>query len=138
MYSYIEPEVSGEIGDNTIVDTFVHPPRVLKLHYQFDGWLGDDLLETFPCYIVSSSLAKKIELAQLTGFVLGDVEISKSKQFEELYPKKELPNFYWLKVIGKAGKDDFGISEDYRLIVSSKAINTLQKGKIEMADLEAL
>jgi len=138
MYFYIEPEVSGGIGDNAIVDTSVHPPRVLKLHYQFDGWLGDDLLETFPCYIVSSSLAKEIELAQLTGFVLDDVEISKSKQFEELYPKKELPIFYWLKVIGTAGKDDFGISEDYRLIVSSKAINTLQKGKIEMADLEAL
>lgn len=138
MYFYIEPEVSGGIGDNSIVDTSVHPPRVLKLHYQFDGWLGDDLLETFPCYIISSSLAKEIELAQLTGFILDDVEISKSKQFEELYPKKELPVFYWLKVTGKAGKDDFGISEDYRLIVSSKAINVFKNGKIEMADLEAL
>lgn len=136
MYFYVEPEVSGGFGDNAVVDTSAHPPRVSKLHYQFDGWLGDDLLETFPCYIVSESLAKEIELAGLTGYTFDDVETSKSEQFEELYPGKELPKFYWLKVEGVAGKDDFGVAEDCRLTVSTKALEVLKKGKIEEADLE--
>lgn len=136
MYFYIEPEVSGGFGDKTVVDTSVHPPRVSKLHYQFDGWLGDDLLETYPCHIVSESLAKEIESAELTGYMFDDVEISKSEQFEDLYPGKELPKFYWLKVSGIAGKDDFGISEDYRLTISEKALEALNKRKVVEADLE--
>lgn len=136
MYFYIEPEVSGGFGDNAVIDTSIHPPKVSKLHYQFDGWLGDDLLETFPCHIVSESLAKKIESAELNGYKFDDVEISKSEQFEELYPGKELPKFYWLKVTGVAGKDDFGIAEDYRLTVSEKALEVLKKGKIDEADVE--
>ncbi|MED5526902.1 MAG: hypothetical protein VX447_19410 [Pseudomonadota bacterium] len=136
MYFYVEPEVSGGFGDNTVVDTSTHPPLVSKLHYQFDGWLGDDLLETFPCYVVSALLAKEIELAGLTGYTLGDLETSKSEQFKELYSGKELPTFYWLKIDGVAGKDDFGIAEDYRLTVSEKALKTLKKGKIDEAEIE--
>lgn len=136
MYFYIEPEVSGGFGSNAIVDASVHPPSVSKLHYQFDGWLGDDLLETFPCYIVSESLAYEIESVKLSGYILDNVEISKSEQFEELYPGKDLVKFYWLKITGVAGKDDFGIAEDYRLTVSKKALDVLKKGKIEEADIE--
>ena len=32
-----------------------HPGRVAavhKLHYEFEGWLGDELLESTPCFIV--------------------------------------------------------------------------------------
>jgi len=136
MYFYIEPEVSGGFGENTVIDTSVHPPKVSRLHYQFDGWLGDDLLESFPCYIVSEYLAKEIEKSGLTGFRFKEVEVSKSEQFEELYPGKELPKFRWLKVIGDAGQDDFGVADDCRLVISEKALETLNKGKIEEADLE--
>ncbi|MCH8498306.1 MAG: hypothetical protein LAT63_07500 [Marinobacter sp.] len=136
MYFYIEPEVSGGFGDNAVVDTSVHPPRLSKLHCQFDSWLGDDLLETFPCYVVSKPLANEIGSAKLTGYTLGDVEVSKSEKFEELCPGKALPEFYWFKVTGEAGKDDFGIAEDYRLVVSERALEVLKKGKIEESDLE--
>lgn len=40
-YFYLEPEVSGGLGDDAIMDTGVHPPVVTRLHYEFDGWLGD-------------------------------------------------------------------------------------------------
>ena len=62
MYYFIEPEVAGGWGGNTIADTSVHPPKISKLHYQFDGWLGDDLLESFPCFIVSESLKHESEV----------------------------------------------------------------------------
>ncbi|HBC3381919.1 TPA: hypothetical protein KDY48_000002 [Vibrio parahaemolyticus] len=136
MYFYIEPEVSGGLGRRSLLDTSTHPPKVFKLHYQFDGWLGDDLLATFPCYIVTESLAKEIGSANLTGYKLSDVEISTSEQFGELYPGIQLPKFYWLKVVGSVEKDDFWIAEDYRLVVSEKALKTLKKGRIDEADIE--
>ncbi|SJN58498.1 hypothetical protein VR7878_02883 [Vibrio ruber DSM 16370] len=136
MYFYIEPEVSGGFGEQSTVDTAVHPPEVSKLHYRFDGWLGDDLLETFPCYIVTSFLAEVIESSELNGYVLDEVVISTSEQFEALYPQIKLPKFYWLKVLGIAGKDDFGIADDYRLVVSDNALAALKKGKIDSAEIE--
>lgn len=47
MFRYIEPEVAGGLGEETQMDSTVHPPLVKKLHLEFEGWLGDDILETF-------------------------------------------------------------------------------------------
>ena len=60
MYKYIEPEVAGGLGNETIIDKNYHPPIVKKLHYEFNGWLGDDILESFPCFIVSERLKNEI------------------------------------------------------------------------------
>ncbi|HKB91644.1 MAG TPA: hypothetical protein VKC60_14085 [Opitutaceae bacterium] len=59
-YYYIEPEVAGSLGENTVIHREVHPPRVSKLHYRFDGWLGDVLLESFPSFIVAEDVEKKL------------------------------------------------------------------------------
>jgi hypothetical protein len=137
VFYYIEPEVSGGLGENTIADTSVHPPLVKQLHYQFDGWLGDDLLESFPCYIITERLMMEIEKANLSGYKIDNVEVSKSDQFKEIYPDKELPNFYWLRADGVAGSDDFGIASDGRLVVSEKAMSILKTFKIDQADVES-
>lgn len=136
MYFVVEPEVGGGLGNNSVVDSSVHPPRVSKLHYHFDGWLGDDVLESFPCYLVTRALAVEMEEEELGGFHLDQAEVSKSDQFEDLYPGLELPEFCWLKVTGKAGRDDFGISDDHRLVVSNRALAVLRRRKIEHADIE--
>lgn len=135
-FFYIEPEVSGGFGENAVIDSSVHPPKVSKLHLQLDGWLGNDLLETFPCFIVTEQLAKDIEKEGLSGCIFEKVEISKSDQFEELYPKKSLPAFSWLKVIGSPGQNDFGISNDFRLVISEKVMAILKTKNISEADIE--
>jgi len=136
MFYYIEPEVAGSLGDSSIIDTSVHPPKISKLHYQFDGWLGDDLLETFPCYIVTEKMKEKIESNNLSGARFDSVMISVSDQFQEMYPNKTLPQFFWLKVDGSAGKDDFGIAKDHRLVISKKALDTMKQLNIENSDIE--
>src|SRR6476660_8794270 len=67
-WSVLAPEVAGGWGERTVADTSTHPPRVTALHYQFDGWLGDELLESFPCYIVTRRLAHALTAAGLSGF----------------------------------------------------------------------
>ena len=65
-YYVIEPEVAGGFGENCEIDWSTGKMQVNKLHYQFDGWLGDELLESTPCYI-----AKRAGLCEMgaTGLV---------------------------------------------------------------------
>ena len=133
MYTYLEPEVAAAFGDGTVLDTSVHSPRVHKLHLLFEGWLGDCLIECFPCFAVTTEARHGIESAGLSGVCLQDVLVSKSEQFEELYPRCQLPTFYWLQITGVAGQEDFGIAEDYRLVVSSRALQVLQVFGLEQA-----
>ncbi len=138
MYKLIEPEVAGSLGDKTELDNSFFPPLIKHLNYEFEGWLGDDILESFPCYIVTERLRKSIELENLTGVNFADVLISKSETFLDLYPDKDLPVFYWMKISGEANKDDFFITEKNGLAVSEKAYSLLEKHNIDQADIEDL
>jgi hypothetical protein len=129
----IEPEVAGGFGENTkIIRTPGKPFEVVHLHYQFEGWLGDELLESTPCFIVSKSLANDLTRAQLTGFSFDDVEVTASKEFFERGGALELPQFLWLKVTGKIQSDDFSLSPELLLIVSERALKVLD-GRISHA-----
>ena len=118
----LEPEVAGRWGDNTIADNTGHPPVVSTLHHIFDGWLGDSIVESFPCFLITNALGDAIVAAELLGYELRAVEAETSDQFAELYPNRVLPEFRWLHVTGVARIDDFGISSDNLLIVSSAAL----------------
>ncbi len=132
-YFYIEPEVAGGLGTNTVMNRNVHPPAVSKLHYHFDGWLGDALLESFPCFIITETAAQRLQLAGMTGVSFDEMETSTSEQFQELYPNRQLPKFVWLKVEGKPGRDDFGVASDGRLVVSERALEFLRALGISQA-----
>ena len=134
----LEPEVAGELGPKTIMDSSVHPPIVSKLHFIFSGWLGDEIIECFPCYIVTEGLVQEIKKLQPSGCWFDDVTIEKSEQFNELYPNKLLPKFKWLKVEGKAGKDDFGISPDNLLVVSERMLKVLKSFNLNECDITDL
>lgn len=132
----LEPEVAGELGDGSVLDTSVHPPEVSKLEYRFTGWLGDELLEMFPCYIVTEPLGAALLSANFTGFQLDDVDVVASHEFTEMYPGRRLPNFKWLRVSGQAGMDDFGISDERTLVVSDAALRLLRQHKMSQCDVE--
>ncbi|MSS38725.1 hypothetical protein [Clostridium porci] len=101
-YYIIEPEVAGEIGENTVYDNYdaivneKENPIISHLHFVFDGWLGDELLEVTPCFLVSERLKKEIELKGFSGCKFEDIEISYSDEFLELYPNRNIPVFYRL------------------------------------------
>ena len=138
QHYWIEPEVAGGFGANTVLDRTVHPPRVIRLHYDFDGWLGDDLVTTFPVYLVTESLADAIRDCGLGGYEVAETEVTASETFAELYPGKLLPHFLWLKVNGEPGADDFGMSSDHRLVVSERALLCMKKfGVLENCDIAA-
>ncbi|MDM8548595.1 hypothetical protein QUF72_00900 [Desulfobacterales bacterium HSG2] len=132
----LEPEVAGGPGSDTEMDATVHPPCVHKLHYELDGWLGDDLLESFPCYIVTERLMPELGKLGLSGCDFGNVKITKSKQFADLHAGRNIPKFRWLKVHGEAGADDFGISDDNMLVVSERILKILSQFQSDHCDVE--
>ena len=138
MCRYIEPEVAGGLGRKTIMDTNTYPPIVKTLNYEFNGWLGDDILESFPCFIISERLKKAIKKNNLTGINFDNVIITKSREFIDLYPDKILPNFQWAKISGKMYFDDFIIGKDYRLIISDRAFQILNSFNLKNASFENL
>lgn len=98
MYYKIEPEVAGGWGEGTEADTTCHPPKVNKLVYEFEGWFGDSIVTTFPCYLVIEELAESISHAKLSGYELANCEIAKSETFDELYQTKSCLIFCGLRL----------------------------------------
>lgn len=134
----LSPEVAGGLGPHSEVDRRTVPPTVTRLHYVFDGWQGDDLLESYPVFVISSSLGKGLARGGVTGFELADIEIEKSATFETLYPRRDLPPFRWLHVSGTAEDSDIGVDAQARLVVSDRALAILKTGRLDHCLIEEL
>lgn len=134
MPYFIEPEVSGQLGEKTIIDATTHPPVVKYLHFIFYGWLGDDLIECFPVFLVTEKLKLQLDESTLTGYRINNCEIEYSEEFNTLQPNTILPKFYWLEVTGK-DKNDFKIFEN-KLNVSDFAYSVLSQFSLKNAVVE--
>jgi hypothetical protein len=129
MFYLLHPEVCGGIGPHTIMDRSTHPPVVHHLHYVFEAYEGEHLVEGFPCYLVSAPLEMALERSHLRGFSFGAVEVSKSPDLESARPQS-LPAFRRLLVSGVPKADDFGITDSVDLIVSQAALDLLLQGHL--------
>jgi len=70
MFRIIEPVVPGGLEIEPELDNSIPPPLISKCHIEFEGWLGNDILEIFPCFLISETLKIKINNAMLTGINL--------------------------------------------------------------------
>ncbi|CDX39994.1 conserved hypothetical protein [Mesorhizobium sp. SOD10] len=136
QYFYIEPNVAGGLGERTVLDPSVHPPIVTKLHYEVEGWFGDAIVTTFPCFLVTEETRHALQKMGFSGATFAAAEVTVSEDCQEDQPGLQLPHFVWLKVNGKAGQDDFGIAADYRLVISKRVLDLLESLGIPFAIVE--
>ncbi|TWG93223.1 hypothetical protein L615_006400000050 [Nocardioides sp. J9] len=134
MSFILEPEVPGEIGERGELDTSVHPPRVVRFHITLTGWLGDDLLEVFPVYLVTERLASILEESDLSGYALAEADVTVDEE-ALIDPSLELPTFRWLQVTGSAD-DDVSLAEDFRLRLSDRAYELVSRTSLQNCDVE--
>ena len=130
----VEPEVAGELGAGTVFDRTGHTLKVTRLEYEFFGWLGDAIVESTPCFIVTETLASAITEAGLTGVEFDELEVSVSSEGEE-FIEEPLPRWKWLRFTGKAGHDDLGLNDGLRLVVSGRALEVLREHGLENAEV---
>jgi hypothetical protein len=124
-YVHLRPDVAGELGEDTVMDVSVHPPKVSRLHYEFEDWDGDVLVTTFPCYLITADAMDHVITHDLTGASFTQALVTTTETLPELKPHVRLPKFVWLKVHGTPGVDDFGLEPPAKLIVSERALELL-------------
>ena len=134
-YHILDPEVAGGLGSRTQMDSSVHPPVVKRLHYELEGWLGDDLVQSFPCYLVTKKLQAALAAIHPTGLSFAAADVSASESFKDQNPGVALPELTWLKVHGAPGKDDFGLTADARLVVSDRILKQMQAAQLSHCDV---
>jgi hypothetical protein len=130
MYKIIQPEVIVGLGDKTVFAEATAPFKtVTKLHIELEDWLGDDLMECHPCYMVTEHLKDKLAQSDITGYAIEPMLLTRNEYFANNYRlEKKLPPFYWLKINGTAGnKDDMYIGEGKALFASDKLIDFLKQ-----------
>ncbi len=148
MLYLLEPEVAGGKGENTEYDKGMN---VIHLEYEFYGWLGDELIEATPCFVVTDILARDIQASDLTGYQMRDIEISLNEQFYDINPQAKTPPF-GMQLIptgsvfvdkGNTGfknwsGDDFCFSNTRYLVVSEHALSVLKKHQINYCEITEL
>ena len=138
-FHLVRGDAAGDLGENTSLDTSVHPPRVLHMHFAIDAWTGDDLIERFPVLLVTDRLARALHDSGMGSFELRDAEITIEPEGQELLDStglEEFPTFRWLHVTGTAGQDDFGIDSQASLVVSDNALALLREFTLDGTDIE--
>lgn len=82
MTSYeLELDVAGSPGPGTQWGDSA--AEIRRLNYEFDGWLGDDLVTSTPVTIVTTRVRDAIAAAGPTGAEFADVLVTRSEQFED-------------------------------------------------------
>jgi hypothetical protein len=123
IFYKVRPEVPASIGKNSIIERHPGVPmKITKLHLVFEGWLGSDIMETSPVFYVTERLKEGLSGSTFSGiseFSLIE-DVTKSDNFLELYPDKNLPKLFSIKITGVPHKDDFSIDKGY-LIISDRA-----------------
>lgn len=147
----LRPEVAGGFGKQTQLefDETGSLARVIHLDYEFAGWLGDDLLATTPCFIVSDRLQEAMRQSDLSGASFEPITVSKSDEFMEMYGDRQLPSFVRLVPLGAVGLtatgevgqwsgDDFCLMGRNKLVVTEHVLRLLSAFNISHCEVEEL
>jgi len=126
MAYVVEPHVAGELGPGTSLDTSTHPPHVSSVEYVLDTPGTDDLIESFPVFLVSDELARELERANLTGFDLAEARVVPSLGYQDMYGDTPHKHYHWLKLTPSV-KPDSWLDEEHRLNVSDQMMEVLRR-----------
>ncbi|WGW11775.1 hypothetical protein LWF01_17030 [Saxibacter everestensis] len=133
MYTHIEGEASAVLTTPTS-----GPAAGDGIHVEFQGWLGDDLLDLAGHWIVTGRLADALRASPLTGFRLEPVHVSWNPQWDLMLHEHELPD-RWERLVPIGSRSD---GDDYvnemsagGLLVSEPALELLRSLHLEQAVL---
>ncbi|WP_154795286.1 hypothetical protein [Occultella kanbiaonis] len=134
-YTYVEGEASavpasgrGARGADGAIDV------------EFQGWLGDDLLDLVDRWIVSARLADALRASELTGYHFAPVHVSKHPDWDLMKHEFELPE-RWERLVPTGRRhdgDDFATEPASGLMVSGRALELLRTFRLDQAELAAV
>lgn len=133
----VDAEVAGGLGRDMDYKHERSPRLIGRLHYVFDGWLGDDIVTTASFWLVSERLAAALRNSELTGFELEDALVTVSDTWRTFKGDAEPGVWTRLVPVGdrEHGSDFFVENNGTRLFVSDRAAEflrgfTVQEGQL--------
>lgn len=133
----LEPLVAGQLGEGTRLDSSTHPPEVEAVEYVLDAPTDDDLVESFPVFLVSDQLAERLRQASLDGFILDDARVVPSREYVEVYGEVPHKSYRWLRLRASANADCW-LDGEYRLCVSDRMMAILSEGVLDRCEVVEL
>ena len=134
----LEPHVAGELGEATELDPSAHPPIVTAVEYALDAPDSDDLIESFPVFLVSATLAEQLDTAGLTGFVLEDARVRPSAEYLASYGDVPHGEYRWMRLQDRSSTPDAWLDSDLRLCVSDRLMDVLRPYGLARGAIEPL
>lgn len=125
----LDPQVAGELGEGSVLDATVHPPAVAKVDYVLDRPDADELIQSFPVYLVSSGLADRLQSSGLTGFALAEVVTRPSVEYSSAFGDAPHRHYRWLQVLGTE-EDDCWIDASLMLCISDRMMEILSEATL--------
>lgn len=126
----LEPLVAGELGEGTVLDTSTHPPIARSVEYVLDVPIIEDLIESFPVFLVSEKLSLKLSEANLKGFSLDEARVIPSEGYRDGYGDAPHPYYRWLRLQSVPAPDCW-LDSAHRLCVSETMMAVLSKVNID-------
>ncbi|NYI58239.1 hypothetical protein [Cellulomonas soli] len=111
------------------------PPRLSNVSLQFEGWLGDDLIETYPLFAVTDRLRAALRASGVSGVSFEQVPTIRSEQLLELQPGDEIGTWSLMAVTGRAGTDDAWLSPRWMLMVSQRFWDVASRFQLTYCDI---
>jgi len=127
----LDPLVAGQLGERTDLNATTHPPVVRHVDYVVDLPTDEDLIQSFPVFLVSEDLAGALAAANLTGFRLEDADVRPSDQYGG-FGGGEVPikHYRWLR-LDSSDPADCWLDERLRLCVSDEMYAVISSHRIE-------
>ena len=134
----LDPHVAGELGEKTELDPSVHPPIVTAVEYVLDAPDADDLIESFPVFLVSAALATRLDTAGLTGFVLRDASVRPSDEYLARYGDVPHGEYRRMQLHADNPTADAWLDGEQRLCVSDRMMAVIRSHRLARCDVEPI
>lgn len=132
MHYSLEPEVPGELLPGTNIDNTCRPPLISSLAVIFEGWLGDDLLEIYPCFFVTDRLRRALEHHRVPGCQFE----SFSLQLGDGFPLSASGTQFWrLWPIADNQVSGISLGDRGQLLASEGAVKVLTQWGLKYCDI---
>lgn len=134
----LEPQVAGELGEATEFDPSPHPPIVTAVEYVLDAPDADDLIESFPVFLVSATLAERLGRAGLTGFALEDATVRPSTEYLAIHGDAPHSKYRWMRLHRYDSTADAWLDGSQRLCVSDRTMEVLRSYRLVRCEIEPI
>lgn len=134
----LDPQVAGELGEGTELDGRTHPPVVSAVEYVLDQPENDDLIQSFPVYLISVDMEQLLIHHGFTGFTLDDAAITAGDVYLEVHGPVPTPHYRWLRIAGRESDSDCWIDESLQICVSNRMMAAMRALRLDECDVEEI